>query len=1103
MVYDTANDSYHVFFVDNSLNTLKRLDLGDSLGTSFTEETINFTTGALLSPAGLEIVQDFDGNWYGFVASSQPGEGISRVDFGSSITSNDVSVTSLGTFGEGSIQIRGLKVIQNAGSNTLMGLNFDDNNIILAEYGNSLAQTPLDTVVTDEITGITGPRGFDIVRKNGDFIALVVGLTSSNIAKINFGDNLSDGFIIENIYENDDFSSDLGSLSDIFIQESFGNYYALIAQSNSGVTITLDLGDLTSSSQPVDLDYAMPELSAVAGSYFQGNYYFYGVGGRRLEYLRFTSECASDLPISTEMSPVLSFSEQGEVPVGLIAFHRSGTGSPTTDTITISSDIAPDIAILAGESRCVSSPVSFSSVNESGDIVSFAWDFDDDGIIDSNDPNPVFLYSSPGIYEVRLDIASGGCQNSVTTEITILPEPETASFEVAGMQFCTGDEISFINNSTETGLEDVISYLWSFDGEATSTDKNPTYIFNTAGSKEIGLQSVIPGCTTTVFTRQITVNTPPEVDFDFTRVCEGQPTEFFDISLSTDLVSYSWDFSDGFTSNIEDPQHTFASEGTYQVSFTATDANGCTNSVTKKVIVGQIPEPSFTITGDLACSGTALQFNDVTDNSAFNITSRSWQIDGEEVSGESNPVFTFANPGEYDITLSVANDFGCQATFDSTLTITTSPVALLEVQTACLGEPTRFFDRTAGEVQSWFWIIDGVEYTEQNPTVIFEESGTYEVSLEVTVANFCAATTQSTFVILAAPEPDFVSSSDCAREQIRFEDTSQVFEDEVVSRIWNFGDGTQANGEVTFHSYETPGEYEVTLMLITAKGCEIVYSEELVVNPTPLAGFEVIRDFGVPPFDIVATDLSENAVNVEWFLDGQFLAVDKVSNPRIPITEAGSFSLKQIVSNDFGCRDSLSMEIVSGIPSYDLILTDFEVIEREGNSTFVISVTNNSNLPVDNFDIDVALENEFIIRERYEGVLRQGDRIVYTLNSSVPSGDLGFVCISINPLGEEYPDVSVADNQDCRNLSDKVAVSDAHPNPSTTFAEIDVVLDQPQAFELLITDVSGNILKKVNFAESSAELQKVRIDLRNYRKGLYLIVFDFDGDKIVKRIIKN
>ena len=59
-----------------------------------------------------------------------------------------------------------------------------------------------------------------------------------------------------------------------------------------------------------------------------------------------------------------------------------------------------------GNYETVPAQVDFTdrSVTNAGTIVSWQWDLDDNGTIDSTEQNPTFEYSTPGLYTVRLTV---------------------------------------------------------------------------------------------------------------------------------------------------------------------------------------------------------------------------------------------------------------------------------------------------------------------------------------------------------------------------------------------------------------------------------------------------------------------------------------------------------------------------------------------------------------------------------------------------------------------------------------------------------------------------------------------------------------------------
>jgi len=87
-------------------------------------------------------------------------------------------------------------------------------------------------------------------------------------------------------------------------------------------------------------------------------------------------------------------------------------------------------AAFSATPRTGTAPLNVSFTDQStGSPSSWAWDFQNDGVVDSNAQNPTFQYTTPGTYSVKLAVGSGAGSNSLTQAgyITVSPAGGTTT----------------------------------------------------------------------------------------------------------------------------------------------------------------------------------------------------------------------------------------------------------------------------------------------------------------------------------------------------------------------------------------------------------------------------------------------------------------------------------------------------------------------------------------------------------------------------------------------------------------------------------------------------------------------------------------------------
>ncbi|MCU0463466.1 MAG: PKD domain-containing protein [Anaerolineae bacterium] len=127
-----------------------------------------------------------------------------------------------------------------------------------------------------------------------------------------------------------------------------------------------------------------------------------------------------------------------------------------------------------------------------------------------------------------------------------------------------------------------------------------------------------------------------------------------------DITNVSWDFGDGNTSTDYDPQHTYASPGTYSVRLRV--QNAYANDVVRQdvVLTNATPVPpvaSFTQTTDIY----TVTFTDTSSPGAGTITTWQWDFGhGGAISNQPSPTYTYPlnTAGNYTVTLTVTDSNG-------------------------------------------------------------------------------------------------------------------------------------------------------------------------------------------------------------------------------------------------------------------------------------------------------------------------------------------------------------------------------------------------------------------------------------------------------------
>lgn len=152
----------------------------------------------------------------------------------------------------------------------------------------------------------------------------------------------------------------------------------------------------------------------------------------------------------------------------------------------------------------------------------------------------------------------------------------SAKFSISGYEVATPSTITFINISANA-----TGYVWNFGDGFTSTQSNPTHVYNFSGSYLLKLKATGPGGVDSVC-KLVAIESPPPSNRSafsyFQDKCIGNPVgiSFKTINpLSTNPV---WDFGSGPPILDRDPIVQFLLRGDYTVKY-STQISGVRDTV--------------------------------------------------------------------------------------------------------------------------------------------------------------------------------------------------------------------------------------------------------------------------------------------------------------------------------------------------------------------------------------------------------------------------------------------------------------------------------------------------------------------------------------------
>lgn len=360
------------------------------------------------------------------------------------------------------------------------------------------------------------------------------------------------------------------------------------------------------------------------------------------------------------------FPTASRFPVGFAAYPTLATNLGTSDSTPIMvaflSETSGVQAEFAADVVRGAAPLTVAFTDQSsGSPTQWAWDFDDNGRVDSRQQNPTHVYRTPGTYSVRLSARNSNSEGTKTEAALIrVLGPTVANFTAS----TTAGPAPLAVDFTDTSTEEPESWQWDFDndGVVDSTAQNPSHTYTTPGTYTVRMVATNPvNSATRVQTNLITVFTPVAAEFTGTPLAGLIPLPVTFTNLTTgDATTWAWDFDNDSVvdSTARDPSFTYTTPGTYTVVLTASGPGGTnTRTRTAYVAVAGPVVAEFTASATREYNTTAIQF---TDQSTGTVSSWAWDFENDGIvdSTLQNPTHVFSTPATYSVRLTVSGPGG-------------------------------------------------------------------------------------------------------------------------------------------------------------------------------------------------------------------------------------------------------------------------------------------------------------------------------------------------------------------------------------------------------------------------------------------------------------
>ena len=562
-------------------------------------------------------------------------------------------------------------------------------------------------------------------------------------------------------------------------------------------------------------------------------------------------------------------------------------GCSGSASVTVVVNPEPNASFSSSGPVCINNSITYTDLSNvsTGTIASWNWNFGNGGT--STNQNASSLYTNSGNFNVELIISSDkGCKDTVGLAVVVNALP----IANAGLDqsICPGFNANLVGAGGS-------AYDWNNGAFNTSS----ITVSPAATTSYTLVVTDGNGCTNSDVVNVI-VNPVPIADAGVDQsICFGESATVF----ASGGTTYVWNPGNVNTSNYN---LTPSSTGTYTV--TVGNQFGCISTDQVTVQVNPLPVAAFASSGAV-CEGNSVAFTDQSNITTGTIANWNWNFGNNISSSNQNPSIPYSGPGTYSVNLIINSDKGCKDTITQQQIIWATPIALFTNSSVCLGLPVDFTDHSSisdASALNYSWTFgDGGVSSASSTQHIYASEGGYPIALTVSSQNGCSTQFNGLANVFPLPSANFVVASICQDDNAQFVNSSTLSSGTISTNYWTFGDNGISSLVNPSHTYSTPGDFPISLLISSDHGCLDSTIGTLHVKPKPQIDFNAQNV--CQGFPVNFSDLSDPVVGAmsfyQWnFGDGQ---TTQVQDPIHVYNAPGWYSVSLTASNDSGCSATL------------------------------------------------------------------------------------------------------------------------------------------------------------------------------------------------------